>query len=91
VLPSMVEAENVSNHPHTPSDIHRRLSEFCRGKPHAGSTVFSQLRSFYSGQQTEPAGVRVWYGDTPREWFSEAIRKLKGMATIYNLEVTMLS
>jgi hypothetical protein len=87
----MVEAENVSDHPRTPSDIHRRLSEVCGGKPHAGRTVFSQLRSFYSGQQTEPAAVRVWYGDTPREWFSEAIRKLKGMAAIYNLGRTVLS
>jgi len=75
----------------TSSDIHRRLSEVCGETPPAGSTVFSRLRSYYSGQQTEQETVREWYGNTPREWFSVAIRKRDGMAAIYNLGGNMLS
>ena len=75
----------------TPSDIHRQLSAVCGETPPAGSTVFSRLRIYYSGQQTEQETVREWYGNTSREWFSEAIRKLKGTAAIYNLGGNMLS
>jgi hypothetical protein len=42
--------------------------------------MFNRLLNYYSGQQTEQETVREWYGNTPREWFSEAIQKLKGTA-----------
>jgi hypothetical protein len=47
----MVEAENVSNHPRTPSIFIDGYLQFVEGSlMQAGSTVFNQLRSFYNGQ-----------------------------------------
>jgi hypothetical protein len=57
------------------SDI-SQLSLVCGDKAPAYSIVFIWVRSFNSGLETGKVAVLVWYHNTAKELFCEAIRKV---------------
>ena len=57
----------------TLSDTHRQLSAVCAEKALAGSTMFCFPAV---ASELNKKTVHEWCGNTPRQWFREAIRKL---------------